>query len=85
MGEDKDLKIVAKHGIPFDCPARPYHVSIEVDPGTVQVLPDQEGTPYELSISIVLLDRCNNSPSTGLVGFVDLGAVLFYSQRSVSA
>jgi hypothetical protein len=89
MDPDKDLKIEAKNDIPFGCPskgARPpygssrqYHASFLVKPRTVEVLPDKKGTPYELSISIVLLDTCNNAPTTGLVGFVDLGAVLFYS------
>ncbi len=84
-----DFQIQADPNIPFGCPgegcqptdvnSRQYHASFLVPADTVPVTDDKRGTPYELNISIVLLNDCNSLPTTGIVGFVSLEDVLFYS------
>lgn len=75
--------------IPYGCPdstcfpptttnTRQYHASFLVPANTVTAnVPT--GTPYELDVSIVLLDTCNSLPTTGIVGFVPLEDILFFS------
>jgi len=84
-----DFQIQGTGAIEYGCPdptcfpngtsnnTRQYHASFLVPAGTVTVNATT-GTPYELNVSIVLLDVCNNLP-TGIVGSVPLEDVLFFS------
>jgi hypothetical protein len=84
-----DFQIQPAKPIDYGCPnptcyppttnnTRQYHASFLVPANTVTAnVPT--GTPYELNVSIVLLDTCNSLPTTGIVGFVPLEDVLFFS------
>ena len=84
-----DFQIQPSKNIPYGCPdpncvpptttnSRQYHTIFRVPTSTVTAdVP--AGTPYELNVSIVLLDACNSLPTTGIVGFVPLEDVLFFS------
>jgi hypothetical protein len=83
-----DFEIQPTNAIPYGCPnpncfppttrdTRQYHASFLVPANTVTV-DAHSGTPYELNVSIVLLDTCENLP-TGIIGFVPLEDILFFS------
>jgi hypothetical protein len=86
MGPDEwDLEIVTPDNcqIPFGCAevgqnrnTRIYHARYTVPANKVKT--EDDGTAYELNVSLVLLSPCDKKPLE-LIGFVPLEDIMFYS------
>ncbi len=81
--DDWDLEIVTSCQIPFGCAEpkqnrneRTYHARYTVPANTVKT--EDDGTAYELNLSLVLMSACDQKPLE-LIGFVPLEDILFYS------